>query len=219
MIEEVSNFLNEIRHDFSSRPLNMESVLDNPMEQYAQWFEEAVGSQILDPKAMVLTTVNSRGVPSSRVLYARGITREGFIFYTNYNSRKAKEMEENPFVCVNIHWPELERQIRASGKIEKVKAEVSDKYFSGRPRASQIGAWASDQSDKLSSREELEKKVEEFEKKFRGRDVPRPPHWGGYFMKVDYFEFWQGRAARLHDRIVYDWNKESRTWDKHRISP
>ncbi len=217
MIEEVSNFLNQIRSEFSSRELSIESVKDNPIEQYAVWFEEAVGAQLLDPKAMVLSTVSAEGKPSSRVLYVRGIDEHGFLFYTNYHSRKAKELEANPNVAVNIFWPELERQIRAEGIVERLPAEKSDEYFKSRPRESQIGAWASHQSEQLGSRKELEDKVAEFTKKFEGKEVPRPPFWGGYYIRMNYFEFWQGRPARLHDRIAF--RLENGRWKKFRLSP
>ena len=218
MIEEVSNYLNQIRHEFTSAPLNEDSVGDNPVELYADWLEQAVGSQILDPKAMVISTVDGEGKPSSRVVYNRGITSDGFKFYTNYDSRKGKDLETNPHISVNVFWPEMERQIRMEGLVTKLDEAESDAYFKDRPRDSQIGAWASSQSNLVKDRNELEGLVKEYTKKFEGVDVPRPENWGGYFIKATYFEFWQGRPARLHDRIVFEL-KLDKTWSKSRVAP
>ncbi len=217
MIEEVSNYLNQIRHEFTSQALNEEAAGDIPVELYAKWLEEAVGAQVLDPKAMVVSTVSGNGKPSSRVVYNRGITETGFKFYTNYDSRKGHDLENNPFVSVNVFWSEMERQIRMEGTVSKLDREESDAYFKARPRDSQIGAWASAQSQKVTDREELEKWVKHFNEKFEGMEVPRPPHWGGYFIEATYFEFWQGRPARLHDRIIFE--KDGNTWNKYRVAP
>ena len=218
MIEEVSNYLNQVRHDFTKQSLDESSVDDNPLEQYAKWFEEAVGAQVLDPKAMVVSTVDKEGKPSSRVLYVRGVKENGFLFYTNYASKKGKELSENPNVAVNIFWPELERQIRMEGVVEKLSADESDAYFASRPRESQIGAWASAQSETIENRETLVTLVNSFTKKFKENDtIPRPPHWGGYFIKANYFEFWQGRPSRLHDRIAFRLVNDK--WSKGRLSP
>jgi pyridoxamine 5'-phosphate oxidase len=217
MIEEVSNYLNEVRHDFSKQKLDEASVKDNPIEQYAKWFEEAVGSQVPDPKAMTLSTVNRHGVPSSRVVYTRGLKKNGLVFYTNYNSQKGIELTENPHASINIFWSELERQMRINGVVEKLSEKESDQYFASRPRESQIGAWASDQSAQLADRAELEEKVKYYEKEFEGKEVPRPKNWGGYIFEPYYFEFWQGRPSRLHDRIAYELIDGS--WSKKRLSP
>ncbi len=218
MIEEVSNYLNQIRHDFTKGELNESTVAANPLEQYANWFEEAVGAQVPDPKAMTVSTVNANGKPSSRVVYSRGLTDLGILFYTNYNSQKGEDIDANPNVCVNIYWPELERQVRLEGKVSKVSDAESDAYFASRPRDSRIGAWASEQSSEIPDRDALKKKFEDFEEKYKEQDVPRPPHWGGYIIQVSRAEFWQGRLARLHDRIVYE-KKESGDWILKRLSP
>jgi len=217
MIEEVSNYLNQIRHEFTSQALNEEAAGNSPIELYAKWMEEAVGSQIIDPKAMVISTVSKDGKPSSRVVYNRGLTETGFKFYTNYDSRKGHDLVANPNISVNVFWSEMERQIRMEGLVSKLSEEESDAYFKARPRDSQIGAWASAQSQKVHDRSELEDLVVQFTKKFEGQEVPRPPHWGGYFIEANYFEFWQGRPARLHDRIIFE--KEKGVWNKYRVAP
>ena len=217
MNEDIVNYLNEIRRDFAGKPLNEDSVNKNPMEQYTLWFEEAVNAQLLDPYAMSITTVNSSGQPSTRIVYMRGIKDEGFIFYTNYNSGKGKDLEQNKKVSLNFFWGELERQIRVEGEVVKVSDEDSDAYFSQRPRESQIGAWASSQSEELSDRNELEEKVAYYTEKFKDIDIPRPEHWGGYIVNPTKIEFWQGRPNRLHDRIVY--TKNGNDWKQSRLSP
>ncbi len=217
-LEEVKSYINSIRRDFADRPLSEDAVKDNPFDQYAVWFEEAVGSQILDPYAMCLATANKEGRPSSRIVYMRDIIDEKFVFYTNYNSQKGLELAENPFASLTLFWGELERQIRIEGKVTKVAPEVSDAYFSARPKESKIGAWASHQSHLLKSREELEQKVKELQEKYKDTDdVPRPEFWGGYQLEPSKVEFWQGRPSRLHDRIVY--TKKNNQWQIDRLFP
>ncbi|MDG1477700.1 MAG: pyridoxamine 5'-phosphate oxidase [Vicingaceae bacterium] len=217
MNEDILNYLNEMRRDFSGKPLNEESVLKNPIEQYAVWFEEAVNAQLLDPYAMSITTVSVEGQPSTRIVYMRGIKNEGFVFYTNYNSAKGKDLEANNKVALNFFWGELERQIRVEGVVEKISEAASDVYFNKRPRESQIGAWASSQSEKIENRKQLEEQVAFYTEKYKGVDVPRPDHWGGYIVKPTKVEFWQGRASRLHDRIIY--TKKDNVWSLSRVSP
>ena len=216
-MEDLKNYLNEIRREFSDQELDEKAVHENPFEQYAKWFEEAVGSQLLDPYAMSLSTVNSDGQPSTRIVYLRDIIDEGFVFYTNYNSQKAQDLEQNSKAALNFLYRELDRQIRVEGIVKRVSTEISDAYFAKRPRESQIGAWASDQSAVLKDRNELESKVEHFKKKFEGSEVSRPPHWGGFVLSPSKIEFWQGRPSRLHDRIVY--MKNGSDWKIKRLSP
>ncbi len=215
--KKIKEYINSNRRDFSNKPFNKEMAHDDPIKQYERWFEEALESKILDPYAACLSTVDFEGRPSSRILYIRDISKNGFIFYTNFNSKKGNDLNKNKYGSLNVFWPDLERQIRIQGVIEKVNNSTSDKYFNARPRSSQIGAWASNQSENLHNRAELEAKIEFFKKKFKNIEVPRPPHWGGYCLVPFLMEFWQGRPSRLHDRIVY--KKESNKWIKSRLSP
>ena len=217
MNEDITNYLNEIRRDFAGKPLNEAAVENDPVSQFEVWFEEAVNAQLLDPYAMSLSTVNSSGQPSTRIVYMRGVKEGGFVFYTNYNSSKGSDLSENNKVALNFFWGELERQIRIEGEALKISQSDSDQYFSKRPRESQIGAWASSQSERLDDRIQLEDKIVFYNEKFKGVDVPRPPHWGGYIVNPIRVEFWQGRPNRLHDRIVYQ--KMGGDWKQSRISP
>ena len=215
--EEVTNYLNQVRRDFAKKALNEEAVDENPFEQLGNWIEEAIDAQILDPYAMIISTATPNGIPSSRVVYLRGIYEQGLVFYTNYKSHKGKELQQNPTIALNFYWAEVERQIRIEGIVEKFSAEASDKYFAERPRESQLGAWASSQSEEISSREELKQRLIDYQTQFEGEEVPRPPHWGGYLVKPNYFEFWQGRPSRLHDRIYY--KKSGDNWKLGRLMP
>lgn len=216
-MEDLRNYLNEIRRDFADKPLTELSVQKNPLLQFSTWFEEAVNAQLLDPYAMLISTVDEVGQPHSRVVYLRNISEEGMIFYTNYNSQKGKNISASNKIAITFFWVELERQIRIEGTVEKVTEELSDKYFAARPRESQIGAWASNQSETIKSREELEDNVKFFTEKYKDTTVPRPPHWGGYLVKPVKFEFWQGRPSRLHDRLVY--TKNNNDWVISRVAP
>lgn len=216
-LDKVRNYINSVRRDFASKPLTRVLLHNNPMEQFATWMEEAVNAQILDPYAMCISTVGEDGKPSSRIVYWRDVEAGGFVFYTNYDSHKGKEIEVNPNVALNFHWTELERQIRVEGTVVKASTEVSDLYWSKRPRESQLGAWASAQSQYISGSEELAKGLEAAKQKFEGADVPRPPHWGGFTVKPTRVEFWQGRPSRLHDRFVYSKNGDD--WEIGQLSP
>jgi len=202
------------RSDFSKGNLDGISHPD-PMLFFSEWYREAHEKNCADPHALVLSTV-SNNQPSSRIVYMRDLLEEGFIIYTNYLSRKGEEITANNKVSALFYWDCTERQVRIEGEIEKIDTQISDDYFASRPRISQIGAWASEQSKEIPDRKTLEEKVNFFEEKFPGI-IPRPPHWGGYLIRPHYFEFWQGRVGRLHDRICYE--KQESGWRIYRISP
>ncbi len=181
----------------------METNDKNPILLFGKWFREATESDIPDPTVMSLATAGRDGSPSVRIVLLKEFDERGFAFYTNYRSRKALQLEENPRAAMVIHWSPLGRQVRIEGRVEKITAEESDRYFSSRPRGSQLGAWASNQSSVIPTRPRLEKGLAERENEFRNREVPRPPHWGGYRLIPDRIEFWVDREDRLHDRIEF----------------
>ena len=207
-----------IRQDYALSSLSESDVLGNPIEQFEKWFNEARHSEVIEVNALVLSTVNSDLKPSSRVVLLKDIKTNGFSFFTNYESRKGQEMDENPSVSALFFWPELQRQVRIEGQVERLPAADSDEYFESRPRGSRIGAIASPQSHDLTDRAELESRVKAIEEKYADTEqIPRPPNWGGYLLKPSRVEFWQGRSSRLHDRIVYTANSEK--WTVKRIAP
>jgi len=188
------------------------------MQLFRLWVRQSVESEALEPNAMSLATVGKNGLPDVRMVLLKSIEADSITFYTNYKSNKAQDLEDNPYASCCFWWPELERQVRLRGNVEKVSQKTSSEYFSNRPRTSQIGAWASDQSSVVQSREELERRFNEFERKFMGEDVPLPEHWGGYLIKIQAIEFWQGRKSRLHDRIEYVKSSQSH-WVRKRLAP
>jgi len=190
----------------------------HPMEQFRTWFGEALKAAVPEPNAMMLATVNELGQPSARIVLVREIEDIGLGFYTNYTSHKGQDLETNPKAALTFFWPDLERQVRFEGVISKQPKEVSERYFAQRPRGSQIGAWTSPQSQKIESRHVLIENEQNFENEFEGKDVPCPPHWGGYLMRIHFAEFWQGRENRLHDRICYELSSEG-FWNKFRKAP
>jgi pyridoxamine 5'-phosphate oxidase len=209
--------ISALRENYTKGSLDVKDVSTSPLEQFQCWFDEAIASQLLEPNAMLVSTVSTDGKPSSRIVLLKGLDN-GFKFYTNYLSRKGTELIENPNGCITFFWGELERQVRIEGIIEKVSAEDSDTYFQSRPRASQIGAWVSNQSMVIENREVLEAREKHLIEKFGDAPIPRPPHWGGYRLVPSYIEFWQGRPSRLHDRISYTL-QEGENWNIERLSP
>lgn len=212
----INEYLNSLRHEFLSQKLDVDAVAESPIEQLEKWIEEAVNSQILEPHAMTLSTVGQDDQPHSRVVYLREIRCHGLVFYTNYQSLKGADLEFNPRAALLFFYAELERQIRIEGYVEKLSTEASDIYFASRPLESKLGAWASAQSETITDRHELLERMQKYQTEF-GNDIPRPPHWGGYLLKPARFEFWQGRPARLHDRICYTLRDNS--WLKSRLAP
>ena len=206
-----------LRENYTKGSLDVEDASSSPIEQFQIWFDEAVSSQLLEPNALLLSTVSNQGKPSARIVLLKGLDN-GFKFYTNYLSRKGTELIENPNACITFFWAELERQVRIEGLMEKVSAEESDEYFQSRPRGSQIGAWTSNQSMVIENREILEDREKYLIAKFGDNPIPRPPHWGGYRLVPTYIEFWQGRPSRLHDRIAYT-SSENGEWKIERLSP
>ena len=207
--------IKDLRTDYQKSELNVKDLTEEPIILFQQWLTQAIAYSN-DANAFVLSTVNSNGVPSSRVLLLRDATKKGFSFFTNYSSRKSQEIEVNPNVCMNFFWPEMERQVRINGSISRLSEQESDDYFISRPYESRIGAWCSPQSQVIESREVLENKIQELKKKYPN-EVPRPENWGGYTILPNEIEFWQGRASRLHDRFLY--SKEGENWTINRLAP
>lgn len=207
-----------IREDYAKGTLSESEVNTNPFKQFVKWFDQAVDAHVIEVNAMTLSTLNENGFPDSRIVLLKDIKEEGFSFFTNYESSKSKDMERYPQVSILFFWPELQRQVRIQGIVERLPAEDSDEYFQSRPRGSQIGAWSSPQSREISNREELEMRVAEQSSRFEEAEfIPRPDFWGGFLLKPIRFEFWQGRSSRLHDRIVYE--KVEGTWTIKRVAP
>ena len=197
--------------------LTEENINKNPFKQFEIWFEEAKKIGLKDPNAMNVASATKSGIPSSRMVLLKAYSEEGFIFYTNYTSRKSGEILDNPIVALNFFWDALERQIRIEGEIKKVEKEVSDAYFNSRSRLSQLGAHASNQSQIIENYEELTDKLNSFDEKYKDTDIPRPDHWGGFIVIPSSIEFWQGHDGRLHDRLKFE--KENNNWVIKRLSP
>jgi pyridoxamine 5'-phosphate oxidase len=209
--------LRDRRIQYETAGLDRGDLDDSPVNQWLQWYEEAASAGVPEPNAMVVSTVDADGLPDSRVVLARGFDGEGVHFYGNYESAKGLQLERVPRAAANFPWLALHRQVRLRGTVERLSAKVSDDYFASRPRDSQLGAWASEQSRSITGRDELERRFAEATARFDGGAVPRPPHWGGWLLRPDVFEFWQGRPNRLHDRFRYV--RVGTVWRIDRLSP
>lgn len=207
----------DIRKDYKLKSLLEQDVKSNPVDQFSDWWNEAVSSQIEEVNAMTLATATQGGLPSARIVLLKGFTYEGFKFYTNYESHKGTELALNPHAALVFFWKELERQIRVEGTVEKLSEEDAEAYFKTRPAASRIGAWASPQSTTIAGRETIEENVLKYKAQFGEENIPKPPHWGGYIVRPLKIEFWQGRRSRLHDRIQY--TRQNEDWKIERIAP
>ena len=201
-----------------SPELNEANAASDPFKQFRLWFEQALEADLYEPTAMTLATVSAEGVPSARMVLLKDMDRRGFVFYTNYQSKKGQELDRTPWATLVLWWDKLKRQVRIEGSVEKIAAEESDEYFKSRPRNYQLAAWASPQSQVISGRNVLENKLQEWMKQFEDKEVPRPPFWGGYRVNPTQIEFWQGRPNRLHDRLRYRKSKNGR-WLLERLSP
>lgn len=209
--------LADLRKDYARGSLDEASVDANPFRQFEAWFRQAQDARLPEPNTMTLATVDARGYPSARIVLIKGVDERGFVFFTNYESRKGQDLAVNPHASLLFYWIELERQVRIEGTVVKTSAEESDNYFNSRPLGSRIGAWASDQSRPIESRALLEAREKSFAERF-GEHPPRPPHWGGYRLVPETIEFWQGRPSRLHDRIMYT-RQSADSWRISRLSP
>jgi pyridoxamine 5'-phosphate oxidase len=209
--------IEKIRKEYTLNSLEEGNVDNDPVRFFGQWIEEAIFTSIAEPTAMVVSTIGADGYPQSRAVLLKTFSDSGFTFFTNYMSQKGRSLEQYSKAALLFFWPELQRQVRITGNVSKVSPEVSENYFSTRPRGSQIGAWASEQSTKVPSRKYLEKKFGEMEKIFEGKEVQMPENWGGYIVKPTRFEFWQGRESRLHDRIVFELGGNG--WQISRLAP
>lgn len=217
-MDDINDFLYSDRNAFNKGQLSEEDIPERPEVLFAHWLKAAISKQNPEPYAMTFMTKGPDGYPEGRTVYLRAVEDDGtLVFFSNYQSNKAKQIELDNRVGLMFFWPLNERQVRIAGEVEKAPGELSDAYFESRPRESQIGAWASQQSNALKNRIDLEKQVVHYKEKFADQPVPRPPHWGGYMVKPQRYEFWQGRQSRLHDRIVFE--KAGSVWKITRLAP
>lgn len=209
--------LRDIRNNYQKFELTEVGIKKNPMEQFQLWLNEAISGIEAEPTAMAISTIDQEGNPESRIVLLKELTADGLIFYTNYNSKKGRQILANPRVSALLFWPVYERQVRIKGKVEMIPEKVSENYFLSRPVESQLGAWASPQSHVIENRGILDENFEHYRRYFKEHDMKKPPHWGGYLIRPHYFEFWQGRANRLHDRIEFQ--RSGDEWIVNRLAP
>ncbi len=210
--------ISRLRKEYTRTGLDESDAAPDPIEQFRGWFDDALAADLHEPNAMTLATATPGGRPSARIVLIKGFDERGFIFYTNYGGRKAGELEANPHCALVFYWGELERQVRIEGRVSRISDEESDAYFASRPRGSQLGTWVSEQSRSIENRGALELRLRELEREYEGREVPRPPFWGGYRVEPEVLEFWQGRENRLHDRLQYR-RSEDGGWRRERLQP
>ncbi len=208
----------DIRKDYKLKDLTEEQAHKHPIDQFTQWWQEAITAEIDEVNAMTLATASTTGLPDARIVLLKEYDKQGFVFFTNYGSAKGHQLEENPHATLVFFWKELERQVRISGQVERVSEEENDQYYNSRPEGSRIGAWASPQSQVIESREWLDEQDLNFREIFRSKPITRPQHWGGYRVKPLRIEFWQGRPSRLHDRLYYTLNQQG-SWIMERLAP
>lgn len=218
MSKPVSISLADLRAEYAQAGLNASDLDHDPLRQFQRWFEQALKAGLREPNAMVLATVNAEGTPSIRIVLLKGIDERGFVFFTNYDSRKALDLTSNPRAALNFPWIDLERQVNVIGSVVRISRQESEAYFRSRPRGNRLGAWASHQSEVIAERSVLEKRMAELESKYTGDDIPMPDYWGGYRLSPAEIEFWQGRPNRLHDRFRYSRQSDG-SWKLDRLSP
>ena len=206
-----------LRKEYTRAGLTESDADTDPIAQFRRWFDTALGADLHEPNAMTLATATPEGRPSARIVLLKGFDERGFVFYTSYEGRKSEEIEANPRCALVFYWGELERQVRVEGGVSRIPEEESDEYFGSRPRGSQLGAWASEQSRPVERRDALEERLRNLEAEYEGREVLRPPFWGGYRIEPEVIEFWQGRENRLHDRLVY--RRSGGSWRRERLQP
>lgn len=213
----MSSSIADLRRSYTLRALDIDDVDPDPLKQFQVWFDDILKADIPEPNAMTLATATPDGTPSARMVLLKGLDEQGFAFYSNFESRKGQELAANPKAALVFWWVELERQVRIEGRVERIDAEEADQYFHSRPLGSRLGAWASPQSQVISTRDILEQQLSQLESEYQNQPVPRPPHWGGYRVIPQVIEFWQGRPNRLHDRLRY--TKQGEQWQIERLAP
>jgi pyridoxamine 5'-phosphate oxidase len=210
--------ISDLRREYTLNGLHERDLDPNPFKQFGRWFEQSLSAELLDANAMTVATSSREGKPSARVMLLKDFDEKGFVFFTNYESRKGRELDENPYAAMVFFWAELERQVRITGRVSRIPREESEEYFHSRPTGSQLGAWASHQSEVIGAPELLENRIKELEFQFEGKSIPMPAFWGGLLLSPETIEFWQGRPNRLHDRLRYTLQPDG-SWNIERLSP